>query len=359
MEKTIKEGEVTIKINNNVFYNPEMKLCRDISTILLKALNKNNKFSSVLDLTSATGVRGIRYMKEAGIKNGVFVDLDKKACSLTKQNLKLNKLNAKVINLPIQKLHIKLKERFDVVDLDPFGSPIPYLDYVFNFVEDKSIVFVTATDTAVLFGAQPKACLKNYGSYTIHNEFQNEIGTRILIYRILRSASEFNFGIKVLFSLAKRHYVRIAFQLKKGAEEAYASNKKVGYISYCYKCLERSYSKFGKEFCSKNHKLENAGPLWLGELFDKKLAKEAEKIARKQENKEAEKIFSIASEELEIPFYYNLHYIAKKQKAKLLKNEEIINKLMEKGFKATRTIFCPYGIKTNAPVKEIKNIMGS
>jgi len=359
MKEIIKEGEAIIKINKEVFYNPEMRLCRDISTILLKVLNKNNDLFSVLDLTSATGARGIRYIKEAGIKEGVFVDINKKACSLTKQNLRLNKLEAKVINLPIHELQKKLKERFDVIDLDPFGTPVPYLDYVFNFVKDKSIVFVTATDTAVLFGAQPKACLKNYGSYTLHNEFQNEIGTRILIYRILRSASEFNFGIKVLFSLAKRHYVRIAFQLKKGAEEAYVSNKKVGYISYCYKCLERSYSKFGKELCSKKHKLENAGPLWLGELFDKKLAKEAEKIARKQQNKEAEKIFSIASEELEIPFYYNLHYIAKKQKVKLLKNEEIINKLIEKGFKATRTIFCPYGIKTNASVEEIKDIMGS
>lgn len=357
MEKTIREGEVVLKVSDNVFYNPEMKLCRDISTILLKALSKNKKLESVLDLTSATGIRGIRYMKEVGIKNGVFVDINKKACELTKQNLKLNKIKARVINLPISQLETKINKKFDVIDLDPFGTPVPYLSDIFQFAKNESIVFITATDTAVLFGAQPKACLKNYGSYTLHNEFQNEIGTRILIYRIIRSASEFNFGARVIFALAKRHYVRIVLQLKSGAEEAYKTNKKIGYISYCYKCLERDSSKFGKEFCRNKHKLENAGPLWLGELFDKKLVKEAAKISK--DNKEAQKIFEIAANELELPYYYNLHYIAKKLKTKVLKNEKVINKLMSLGFKASRTIFCPYGIKTNAPIDKIKEVLGS
>ncbi|MGC9150072.1 MAG: tRNA (guanine(10)-N(2))-dimethyltransferase [Candidatus Micrarchaeia archaeon] len=345
----IIEGKTRIRINDEVFYNPEMKLCRDISTLLLKALNKN--YSSVLDLTSATGIRGIRYMKEVGIEKGVFVDINKKACTLTKQNLRINKLNGKVINLPIHEL--KLKEKFDVIDLDPFGTPVPYLDYIFQFAKDKSIIFVTATDTAVLFGAQQKACLKNYGSYTLHNEFQNEVGTRILIYRIVRSASESNFGIRVIFALAKRHYVRIMLELKKGAEEAYLTNKKIGYISYCYKCLERSFSKFGKEYCSKKHKLENAGPLWLGNLFDKKVIKKAIAFAKKEENKEAEKILETAYEELELPFYYNLHYLAKRLKKKIPRNKEMIEKLKEKNFDASQTIFCPYGIKTNAGINEI------
>lgn len=357
--KEVAEGKVKINISKNVFYNPEMRLCRDVSTILLKALNENKKLENVLDLTSATGVRGIRYIKEAGVKEGVFVDLSREACSVTRKNLRKNKAKGIVINSPISLLKGRIKEKFDVIDLDPFGTPVPYLSDSIYFAKDKTILFVTATDTAVLFGAQPKACLKNYGSYTLHNEFQNEIGTRILIYRILRAASELNFGLKILFAFAKRHYVRIALELDEGADEAYASNKKVGYINYCYRCLERTYSKFGTEKCSEGHKNEIAGPLWLGELYDKSLVKKALEISKKDGDTAAEKIFETALDEVEAPYYYNLHHIAKVFKAKLLKNEEVINKLKDAGFRASRTLFCPYGIKTDASIAEVRKAMGS
>ena len=91
----ITEGLAKIKTSKNVFYNPVMKLNRDISVVLLNALGRK---MTIADIMAATGVRSIRFLKEVkGVK--VFInDNSKEAVKLIKQNLKLNKVKATVSN---------------------------------------------------------------------------------------------------------------------------------------------------------------------------------------------------------------------------------------------------------------------
>jgi tRNA (guanine26-N2/guanine27-N2)-dimethyltransferase len=69
------------------------------------------------------------------------------------------------------------------------------------------------------------------------------------------------------------------------------------------------------------------------------------------------KFITQLSEEEDVLGFYDIHKIAEKLKLNIPKMDLIINKLKEKGFKASRTHFSEYGIKTNANVEEIIKIM--
>ena len=46
----------------------------------------------------------------------------------------------------------RYEDRFDVVDLDPYGAPVTFLDGAVQSVADGGLLLVTCTDMAVLCG---------------------------------------------------------------------------------------------------------------------------------------------------------------------------------------------------------------
>ncbi len=48
----------------------------------------------------------------------------------------------------------RIEDRFDVVDLDPYGSPATFLDGAVQSICDGGLLLVTCTDMAVLCGMQ-------------------------------------------------------------------------------------------------------------------------------------------------------------------------------------------------------------
>ncbi len=46
----------------------------------------------------------------------------------------------------------RFEDRFDVVDLDPYGAPVTFLDGAVQSVADGGLLLVTCTDMAVLCG---------------------------------------------------------------------------------------------------------------------------------------------------------------------------------------------------------------
>jgi tRNA (guanine26-N2/guanine27-N2)-dimethyltransferase len=75
-------------------------------------------------------------------------------------------------------------------------------------------LMVTATDTAVLCGADREACMRLYDSRPIHNELCHESGMRTMVGYIARTAAQFNFGIKVALSFSYMHYIRAFVRLE-------------------------------------------------------------------------------------------------------------------------------------------------
>ena len=99
----------------------------------------------------------------------------------------------------------------------------------------------------------------------------------------------------------------------------------------------------------------NAGPMWLGELWDSKLAA---KMAKESD----EKILKIIASESKIPIagFHNIHKLCKKNKvSKIPKTSEIMKRIRKKKHKASLTHFSPEGIRSTISEKEIVKIIKS
>ena len=178
------------------------------------------------------------------------------------------------------------------VEIDPFGTPVPYLNDTMRFLSFKDVPYlsITATDTAVLCGPEARACLKNYHSKSLNNEFTHENGLRILLKRIAEAAAEYNIGITPLFSMSDRHYMKILLKLEKDAKISDENMKNLGYTSFCNICGWRKSGKRMINSCENcGEETDYAGQLWLGELHDKKFLEKMLKLNEKR-NYEDKKI---------------------------------------------------------------------
>ena len=355
----VKEGGHSIAVENGVFYNPKMKGLRDISVAFLKSAGAEG--TTLLDSTSATGIRGIRY-SDSGVAGLTFLDISEKASENTKRNVKRNNLEgiSRVFNKSIQEF-AHTSEKFDIIDLDPFGSPMPYMNDIMKLSKGGTIMMVTATDTAVLCGAHPKACIKSYDARPLHNELCKEVGIRILMGYAIRIAAKFNFGVDVLMVLSDMHYMRIFYRMRAGAENAVASMKEGGFGAYCNSCGSFGYSKgiapaFQQACSNCGKRLEAFGPLYLGRLYDKRIVG---KILENLEDGNARKIIEVINDELDIPFFYNIPKITKLRRVGSASPAGIMSALGNAGHRCSPTQFSHSSIKTAAGIKAVEKALRS
>ncbi|GKD06640.1 probable tRNA (guanine(26)-N(2))-dimethyltransferase 1 [Tanacetum coccineum] len=117
----------------------------------------------VLEALSATGLRAIRYAREVeGLGQVVALDNDKASVEACRRNIKFNgsvasaKVESNLVDARVYMLtHPK---EFDMVDLDPYGSPSVFLDSAGQSVADGGMLMCTATDMAVLCGGNGEVC---------------------------------------------------------------------------------------------------------------------------------------------------------------------------------------------------------
>jgi tRNA (guanine26-N2/guanine27-N2)-dimethyltransferase len=354
--QNVIEGKAKIKVYKDVFYNPKMSQLRDISCLLLNAINQKGK---LIDANAATGIRGIRYAIESGIDDITFVDNNLKACRNTIANANANNIKFNVICNDFQKFANISISKFDFIDLDPFGSPTPFIYDSLKLAKDKTILMVTATDTPVLCGAEYSACMRAYFSRPMHNELCHENGVRILLSYIARNASQFNFGIEPILSIADMHYMRVFLRINKGSINSTESIKKIGFIDYCdnchnFKILKGNPTSDAKcDFCNKS--MNRYGPIWIGLINNKNIVKQMIDKGKGLKEHSSLLLHSIYNEP-ESPFFYHMPKITKYLKKGSISNEKVINALKERGYKAGVSSFDNSGIKTNAGIKEIIDI---
>ncbi|MFA4983309.1 MAG: tRNA (guanine(10)-N(2))-dimethyltransferase [Candidatus Micrarchaeia archaeon] len=354
MALEVREGKVRLSVPEGVFYNPEMELCRDVSSLCLGALGGK---LSVLDGMCASGIRGIRYKKENRNASSLTLsDLSRKAVLCARKNAAKNKMECKVFSGNVCRL--LQDEQFDFVELDPFGTPVPYAYDACRCLASKKegYLSMTATDMAVLCGAHHAACLKNYGAAPLDNEFCHENAVRILAAKAILTAAPFNLAAEPIFTFSHRHYVKMVFSMKQGAERAVGMVKKIGFASYCHGCCFREARRIPREgkcpHCG--HVLEAAGPLYTGALWDGAILEKmlALNVKRKYgKAKEIEKTLCTMLSESRIPAYgyYDLHTLAEKRGKRILSTDDALARLRKAGFSAERTHFCPTAIRTSAP----------
>jgi len=364
----------------NVFYNKRMEINRDISILANIAYYKLFSQDSlvVIDSMAASGIGSIRLLKNCKNVEKIYLnDINPVAVELIKNNLELNEIKTKqveVLNKDANLLFSEISQNSsppNVISIDPFGTPNLYIDSAFKAIKkDKGLLCITATDTAVLFGVRPMACIRKYMSKPLHTEYCKEIGARILIYYISRIANINNLGIIPLLTFYSNHFIRIFVLTYKGKSNIFKDlSNSYGYILHCKNCGYRSsindnILKVPQKCptCLIKKQLSYSGPLWINELHQKAFLEELNQLNEKfnfNSKNRMRKILTFALNEINMPIsYYNIHKISQQLKlSSIPKLEDLIKTIEEKGYKASRTHFDFISIKTDMKIDELKKIL--
>ena len=347
------EASARIKYESGAFLNAAARVSRDLSVAVVKHFASTGSNQKLLDATTATGIRAIRYAKEADAGDITALDINPTAWKAAKANIRYNKIKANVINTGIQEFANSTEERFDIIDLDPFGSPAPNIFDIMKICMDGTLLMATATDTGVLAGAQGKACLKVYDAKPMHNELCNEVGLRILSGYIARVAAQFNFGVMPMLYLRHRNHMRVFIKIMHGAAAVNDTLGKVGYAYYCEKCGTR-YCKgeaiASDSRCKCGEKMRVAGKLWCGPMKDNAVARRVADLVCNINDlpTESKRAAAMLRDEIDVPLYYHVPTVTQKLHGGSVPIMEIIESLRSEGYLASRTHVDDNGVKTNA-----------
>jgi tRNA (guanine26-N2/guanine27-N2)-dimethyltransferase len=331
-----------------IFFNKRMELNRDATILLLLDLMP----SEYLDLMAATGVRALRVAHECRIPV-VANDRDAMAVQLLRENANRLGHPIRVVNRDANAL--LSAERFDTVDLDPFGSPAPFIDSAIRSA--RHYLFVTATDTAPLCGAHLKAGMRRYAARPMNTEYHPEVGLRMLIGHVAREAMKYDRGIEPLLSFAFEHFHRTHLRMVPGVRAADRTLASLGYIHQCPSCAYREVEVGllpGAVYCPKcSVKATPIGPLWVRDIIDRELVlRLQEKVGDLTIGSKARlsRLLTILSSELsELP-HYDYHRLAKRLRVSPPAMEIFLKELENRGYRSSRAHYSGTAFLTDAPL---------
>ena len=356
-----------------VFYNPAMEFNRDLAVLAMQTYQRTlGREISVCEPLTGCGIRGIRFAVEVEGVRKVFVnDINPEAAKLAQFNVERNKLASSVLvanedaNLFVSR-YAAPRKRFDYIDIDPFGSPVPYLDAALRALRNSGLLALTATDMAPLCGVHPNACVRKYGGKPLRTEYCHELSVRLLVGCLTMMAAKHEIGVEVLLSHSTDHYIRVYAVVRYGARLADKNVRMMGYLLHCFSCFHRETSKgiispLRRDCAECGAKLNVAGPLWLGRIADENfcsmMKREADGRGLKQERRIL-KLISLVQDEAEAPAtYYVVDKICDKLNLSVPPLTKVVDGLRRAGFQAALTHFNSRGFKTNAPANVVKEVI--
>jgi tRNA (guanine26-N2/guanine27-N2)-dimethyltransferase len=358
-----------------VFYNPRMRLNRDISVLLLSGYLEENTVENMCEPLTGSGVRTLRYLNECpGDFSANMFDTNPTAVDTATRNIKRlgYEKRARVVKGDAKLLLMteSREKRFDYVDIDPFGTPAPYLNAAIQSLSPYGgLLALTATDMPVLCGAYPKVAMRRYGGFSIRAPFVHELAVRLLEALAFRIAGLNDCSMTPVAVLSTDHYVRTWVKIKADKRKSNRQADNLGVIKYCQGCmrsmitpLKDKYEDIPFEHDIKDCKgpVREAGPLWIGSLFDSKILEKTISFLTSADatiyHKRVPRILDEMLEEnslINYP-YIDIHALCDLYNITPPKNRDIINYLRDAGHKVTRTHFKPTAIRTDAPVVKVK-----
>ena len=342
------------------FFNPKAKVNRDFSIIAYAAFLKNFQGPKIfLEGMSGIGARGLRVSNELKVENTIINDLNPTALKMAEYSANQN--NLKNIEFSENEVcrflsnHSKKGERGSIVDIDPFGSPAAFFDCGIRATMHGGILSTAATDLQVLNGLFQEACKRKYGGVPIRVEYGNEMAIRLVLGCLRVVAARLGVEIIPMFVESEMHYYRTYVKVLNKPDQ----KENLGYILHCKNCGHRKIAIEQEQECELcKSKIGVAGPLWIGNIFDKEFLKNMlMEIPNLKVDKVCEKTIQKCIAESEMPAtYFTLDEIASKMKASPPKLEKAIQNLQKNNFISSVTAFNPTGFRTNANINEIIKI---
>jgi tRNA (guanine26-N2/guanine27-N2)-dimethyltransferase len=354
-----------------VFFNPAARTNRDISVSVARVTRPR----TFLDALAGTGARGVRIANECGRgakgrgDNGIevtLVDFNRNALSVARRNVKENELQGRcdVVHSETNRYlcsRFEKDEKFDAIDVDPFGTPASYLQAALMASTDGGLVSFTATDAAVLCGVYPSVSFRRYGALSVRNDFVHETGVRILLGFAARMGGINDVGVEPVLAHSTLHYFRAYIRVRKGASHADSTMQHIGYVTQCNGCFERSAGPLPLARCAAcGTRVRSAGPLWIGRMVDERVTPGASAVCEEEGWTEAdETLASLKETDGFPPFSYSLERACSRLKVPSTSVERVIERLIESGFAAARQPFEADGVKTDASYGQFTDAVSS
>lgn len=101
-------------------------------------------------------------------------DLLQSAINLMKKNFALNGINHEDPRFKLTRNDANLlmytsEQIYDVIDLDPYGSVIPFIDSTIRLAKNNTLICATCTDLKVLEGPDVFKCYTMYNASRAYN----------------------------------------------------------------------------------------------------------------------------------------------------------------------------------------------
>ncbi|EGR29576.1 TRM1 tRNA methyltransferase 1, putative [Ichthyophthirius multifiliis] len=393
-------------INNTyVYINAEGKTQKKRDFQNKKNNNKegqNFEGINILDALSASGLRTIRFLKELKNINKIYAnDISDASHKLMMENFILNELDLSKIEMTqkdaIQLLYEHrfrlnkgdLSAKLHVIDLDPYGTAVPFLDCALQAACFDTLLCVTSTDSRILCGQDTQKCYYLYGSSRAKMQAFQENAIRILLYTLNNTANKYSKHIVPLICYLSEFYVRCFILVKNGKQECGKSILKTGNIFNCDNCGNFYTQPFGKSL--KNEKLERFaptnlnipsnkcdqcgnnftinGPVWIDKLNDEDFVNKTIQFLNQQQCQlklqTKEKIngmlHAITLEQQiqldQIPYGFSIEHISKYLKTTIPSKKKIYSAYMSLGYNIEQSYLNPIIFKTNASSEIVFDIM--
>ncbi|KAL4904243.1 hypothetical protein BDW74DRAFT_168642 [Aspergillus multicolor] len=191
---------------------------------------------TILDALSASGLRALRYASEIPFVTRVVAnDLSSSAIQSMELNIEYNGLeklvqpntgDARIYMYSRQKPATKSERRddvgkFDVIDLDPYGSAAPFIDAAVQGIKDEGLLCITCTDAGVwASNGYPEKSFALYGGIPMKGLHSHEGGLRLILNSVALAAGKYGLAIEPLLSLSIDFYARLFVRIHRSPAQA-------------------------------------------------------------------------------------------------------------------------------------------
>jgi tRNA (guanine26-N2/guanine27-N2)-dimethyltransferase len=339
------------------FYNPGMALNRDLSVLLVEAhAAAAGREIDVLDALAGTGARSVRLAHEVTGRVVVHAnDGDPASVQAIRRAAEANGIPPARLTISEGDAYVRLaSRRYDVVDLDPYGSPMPFADAATRAVRHGGLVCATATDTGALAGAFPKACRRRYDAHHGLNPapWRSEVGLRILAGALVRSAGRFDRAATPVLCVSHGHWMRVVVRVEDSKGAGDVALRQLGDAWLDADGLAHVGPK-----APASAKAHWAGPLWTGPLHDQtlvaamaELASDGRSLAR---GKETKALLALLRAEATAPPFWMVPDLFQARWGQPPRRDALIERLRKAGRVAERSHLDPQGVRTDADAAQL------
>lgn len=354
-----REGKAKFCVGT-AFYNPESKYVRDLGVLAAAVYQQDRGSLKVLDALAGCGVRSLRYHLES---NADYLWINEGNPQLN-EIIRLNLTSVTASDryqITHQDAHrvffscYQQRDYYDLVDVDCFGSGVPYLNTMLWATKIGGLMYLTSTDGRTLTGHPPEKTVQTYNAIARSHPAIQEQALRLIIGAAQQQAAARGLGIEPIFSLFTGRTYRVMLRL---VAKPQLDSHNYGFLGYCHNCGNYqtfSWRKLNKLSCTCNNRaITVSGAMWLGRLHDSQQLQRFADLAQQWKWQKIVDLLNLMQEEINLPpYFYTLGEIGNRGKLDLPKRSHLIKALQTQNFPAAATHINPQGIKTNASMEDI------